>query len=48
MLFTIQRAVHFYYERKDVWYELVRRAMWEDNSWYRSANKYVELYSSIM
>lgn len=48
MLYTVQRAVHYYYDRKDIWYEMVRRAMWEDNSWYRSANKYVELYSSIM
>ncbi|NLZ47842.1 MAG: glycogen synthase GlgA [Clostridiales bacterium] len=47
LLFTLQRAVHYYYDRKDVWYEMVRRAMWEDHSWHWSAHKYVELYSSI-
>ncbi|WP_139902328.1 glycogen synthase GlgA [Clostridium thermarum] len=48
MLYTIRRAVQFYYDRKDVWNELVRRAMYEDNSWTRSAYKYIELYTSIM
>ena len=48
MLHTIQRAVHFYYDEKNVWQDLVKRAMWEDNSWQRSANKYIELYSSIL
>jgi starch synthase len=48
MLNTIRRAVHFYYYEKEVWEELVKRAMFEDNSWHKSAYKYIELYSSIM
>ncbi|WP_163195784.1 glycogen synthase GlgA [Clostridium thermarum] len=48
MLYTVRRAVQFYYDRKDVWNELVRKAMYEDNSWTRSAYKYIELYTSIM
>ena len=47
MLFTIQRAVYYYYDRKDIWYELVRRACGKTIAG-KSANKYVELYSSIM
>ncbi|MDT8719498.1 glycogen synthase GlgA [Clostridium sp. 19966] len=48
MLYTIQRAVHYYYDEKKIWNSLVRTAMWEDNSWSKSANKYVELYNSMM
>lgn len=48
MLNTIRRAVHYYYNEKDTWCNLVKKAMWEDNGWQRSANKYIELYSSIM
>lgn len=48
MLNTIRRAVYFYCNQKDTWNELVKKAMWEDNGWQKSANKYIELYSSIM
>ena len=48
MLNTIKRAVHIYYNEKDTWCKLVKKAMWEDNGWQKSANKYIELYSSIM
>jgi glycogen synthase (ADP-glucose) len=48
MLHTIERAVGLYYDQKDAWNKLIQKAMWEDNSWEKSANKYVELYSSLM
>ncbi|OPJ56685.1 glycogen synthase GlgA [Clostridium oryzae] len=48
MLYTIQRAVKYYYDHKDIWESLIKRDMWEDNSWNRSARRYVELYSNIM
>ncbi len=47
MLYTIRRAEHFYYNRKDIWRKLVSNAMKEDNSWTKSAHKYAELYSYL-
>lgn len=47
MLYTIRRAAGFYQD-KDLWTELVRRAMWEDNSWSKSAQKYIQLYNTIL
>lgn len=47
MLYTIRRAEYFYYNRKDIWRGLVCRAMLEDNSWTKSAHKYIELYSYL-
>lgn len=46
MLYTIKRAVSFY-ENKPVFNKLIKRALTEDNSWYISAKKYIELYSSL-
>jgi starch synthase len=46
MLHTIRRAIEFYHN-KELWAELTSRAMCEDNSWRRSAEKYIQLYSSI-
>jgi starch synthase len=48
MLNTRRRAVNLYYNEKGTWCELVKGAMWEDNGWQKSANKYIELYSSIL
>lgn len=47
MLYTIKRAIAFYHN-KDFWRELVRRAMWQDNSWNNSAQRYIEMYSTII
>ena len=44
MLFTIERAVQYYYDDKPMWERLVNRAMTEDFGWGVSAKKYVELY----
>lgn len=47
MLYTIKRALSFY-DNKDIWYNLVKNAMIEDNSWGKSANEYKNLYSSLI
>lgn len=47
MLYTIERAVGFYYN-KSLWKELTIKAMKQDNSWKKSAEKYVELYLSAL
>lgn len=47
MLYTIKRALSFY-EDKDTWNSLVKKAMLEDNSWKKSAMEYKELYSSML
>jgi starch synthase len=46
MLNTIKRAIYFYYD-KDVWNQLVVKAMEEDNSWVKSANTYFDLYKNL-
>lgn len=48
MLFTIRRAINYYYNNKYTFNMLVKRAMSIDNSWEKSAKKYIELYSSII
>ncbi|MFT8313498.1 MAG: glycogen synthase GlgA [Clostridium sp.] len=47
MLHTIRRAEYFFYNRKDIWNNLILRGMWQNNSWTNSAYKYRELYSSL-
>ena len=47
MLNTIRRAVGFY-DNKQLWNELIKRAMLQDYSWNKSAHKYIELYSSVI
>lgn len=47
MLYTIKRALGFY-NNKEVWYNLVRNAMIEDNSWSKSALEYKNLYASLL
>ena len=44
MLYTIERAVQYYYDDKPMWERLVNRAMTEDFGWGVSAKKYIELY----
>lgn len=47
MLYTLKRALKFY-ENKELWNNLARNAMLEDNSWTRSAQEYKSLYSSLV
>lgn len=47
MLFTIERACR-YYRDKALWNRLIDRAMASDYSWPRSAEKYRELYRSLV
>ncbi len=45
---TITRAVSMYYYHKPEWRELVKRAMACDFSWNKSAQKYNDLYRSLI
>jgi len=47
ILFTIKKALTFY-NNKEVWYNLVKNAMLEDNSWSKSAIEYKNLYTSLL
>ncbi|UOY94396.1 glycogen synthase GlgA [Ectobacillus sp. JY-23] len=46
LLYTMRRALH-YYQKKDVWRTLVKRAMTQDYSWKQSALQYQELYEEL-
>ena len=48
MLHTIQRALEYYHDHKDVWQLLQKRGMTTDYSWTRSAGKYMELYRGLL
>ncbi|MHC1786656.1 MAG: glycogen synthase GlgA [Christensenellales bacterium] len=48
MLHTLQRALHFYWTRKDTWALLQTRGMEGDYSWKHSAEMYISLYQSIL
>lgn len=47
MKHTIERAL-YYYHQKEIWQHIVRRAMAEDNSWSRSADLYLKLYTDLI
>lgn len=47
LLFTIQRAVRFFYDDKVAWKGLAENARKSDFSWAKSAKKYEELYRSL-
>lgn len=47
MLYTIRRAVGFYYD-KDKWNRIVKNAMDSNFSWERSAGEYEKLYRSMI
>jgi starch synthase len=47
MLYTIKKALTFY-NNKELWYNLVKSAMMEDNSWSKSALEYKNLYTSLL
>jgi len=48
MLHTIQRAVRYYNEDKNLWAELRRRGMMGDYSWTHSAKEYLALYEKLI
>ncbi len=48
MLHTLQRALHYYWNRKDIWNTLMQRGMTGDYSWRHSAEMYVSLYESML
>jgi len=48
MLNTIQRAIDFYNDRKDVWKKLQQRGMTGDYSWTNSAGKYLAMYEDLV
>ena len=48
MLHTIERAVSFYKDNKDVWTMLQKRGMAGDYSWTASSAKYLELYRGML
>ena len=48
MLHTIERAVDYYHNHKDVWAKLQHRGMTGDYSWTNSAGKYLEMYKALV
>ncbi len=47
MLFTLERAVRYWYDDKPMWKRLMLRGMKADFGWSKSAKKYLELYESV-
>ncbi|KOA19665.1 glycogen synthase [Clostridium homopropionicum DSM 5847] len=47
MLYTIRRVIKCYYQ-KEVWSELVERAIKGDYSWNKSAQEYLNMYNNII
>ena len=48
MLFVIRRALRYYWEHKDIWWQLQQRGMTGDYSWDISADTYIALYESML
>lgn len=48
MLHTIRRALHFYWNKKDVWTMLMHRGMTGDYSWDHSAEMYTSVYENML
>ena len=48
MLHVMEQAVGYWYDYRDVWARLVKRAMKTDFSWSVSARKYMELYRNLL
>jgi starch synthase len=48
MLFTIERAVHYWYEDKPMWKRMMLRGMADDFSWGNPAREYLALYRSLV
>ena len=47
MLFVIRRALRYFWDHKDIWWQLQQRGMTGDYSWDTSAETYLALYSSM-
>jgi len=47
-LFTIRRALDFYYNRKPIWNRLFKNAFKSNFSWTSSAQKYIKLYEELL
>ncbi len=47
MLHVLQRALHFYWNKKDIWQLLQHRGMTADFSWETSAGHYLRLYEKL-
>jgi starch synthase len=47
MMYAVKRAYKDF-ENKDIWNELIKRAMTSDFSWEKSAGVYTELYKSLL
>jgi starch synthase len=47
LLFAIQRALSLY-EKKEKWHELTYRGMISNNSWEKSAKKYIDIYNKLL
>ncbi len=47
MLHVIQRALHYYWNKKDVWELLQDRGMKADYSWKASSEKYLQIYNKL-
>ena len=47
MLYTIRLAVELYYNNREAFVRLQKRAMEEDFSWNRSARRYLDIYEKI-
>lgn len=48
MLDTIDRALTVYYEKPDQWKKMMIRGMNKDNSWHKSAEKYLDQYKYLV
>ena len=48
MFDTIRRAERVFYEKKEEWNKMVKRAMTKDFSWNNSAHQYKELYNRLI
>jgi starch synthase len=48
MLHVLEHSVGYWYDDRDMWQRLMRRAMKTDFSWAVSARKYMELYRNLL
>ena len=48
MLYTLRRALHFYYDDEKAFDRIIRNAMAEDYSWAQSAKKYESIYEELI
>ncbi|NLD84221.1 MAG: hypothetical protein GX637_08650, partial [Clostridiales bacterium] len=48
MLYTLRRALYFYWDQKEVWRMLQQRGMTGDYSWSHSAEMYLSLYRDML